>query len=229
MNNQRYNSFNQIHKGLRALLFDTSLKLQKADLSNPDSAAKAMQQVTEVLLLFEGHANGEDTYFNEPIEALEPTVGDLFMKEHEEDHRLGDLLSKLSKSWYSAESNEQRLSIGKELLYAFYEFTAFNLYHMNKEEHQLNEALWKHYSDQQIKQAEQELVRNVSPEKMPLYMRWMIRGINKKELVHWVREVKQFAPPQAYSLLERVAKEELTKDQFDSIWSQAGIATLAVL
>lgn len=59
----RYNSFNQVHKGLRAYLYDTALKLQQTDLADARAGESAMKQVEELLVLFESHAQNEDEFF----------------------------------------------------------------------------------------------------------------------------------------------------------------------
>lgn len=217
MKANRYNTFNQVHKGLRALLYDTAMKLQQTDLSNSDKAISAIEQVRETLYLFESHANGEDYYFNEPLEKSKPEVAQLFQKEHEEDHRLGNVISHLLESWAQAETHDARREAGKLLFYSFNEFIAFNLYHMNKEEIELNAALWVQYSDDEIRAIEQTLVQNIPPAKMEAYGKWMIRGLNDVEIAKWLGEVRDLAPAPVFTLLDQIAKTELPPSRYDDI------------
>lgn len=217
MNQPRYNTFNQIHKGLRVLLYETATHLQQADLSDPVSGADAVEQVNEVVYLFDSHAHGEDQFFNEPLEKIDPKVSQLFVKEHEEDHRLSLVLTDLISQWRAENTADGRANTGRNLLYAFNEFIAFNLYHMNKEEIELNGVLWKHYSDTQIKQVEQTLVQQIPPQKMAIYAKWMIRGINDEELFHWLNEVRMFAPMEVYNMLMGIGKEQLAETRFDTL------------
>jgi len=210
MNMLRYNSFNQIHKGLRAQLYETALKIQQTDMSDAEAASPVLAQIEEVLFLFESHAHGEDHYFNEPLEKTNPEVATLFEKEHEEDHRLANVLSGLIASSREATTTEARFEKARLLFYAFNEFIAFNLYHMNKEEIELNAVLWDRYSDSEIKAIEQRLVQNVPPPKMMQYAKWMIRGINNKELIHWLDEVRRFAPPPVFEMMISIAEKELS-------------------
>jgi hypothetical protein len=217
MNNTRYNSFNQIHKGLRVLLYETASKFQQTDMSDAELAAPVLTQLEEVLHLFESHAHGEDHFFNEPLEEINPSVATLFIKEHEEDHRLANLLIEKMDTYKAATSTEEKLERAKKLFYVFNEFIAFNLYHMNKEENELNAALWEQYSDQEIKSIEQTLVQSIPPQKMMRYAKWMIRGINNKELIHWLKEVKAFAPAPLFETLFAIAETELPADRFTEI------------
>lgn len=217
MNTTRHNSFNQIHKGLRAQLYDTALKIQQTDMSQSEAALPVIEQIEEVLYMFESHAHGEDHYFNEPLEKTNPEVATLFEKEHVEDHRLANVLSGLITSYKEAASIPERAEKGKHLFYAFNEFIAFNLYHMNKEEIELNAALWDRYTDSEIKSIEQTLVQSIPPQKMMKYAKWMIRGINNNELIHWLEEARTFAPPPVFEMLINSAKTELSPERFQVI------------
>lgn len=215
----RHNSFNLVHKGLRSFLYDTALKLQQADLSSEQSSS-VIDQIHQVLILFESHAHNEDTFFNEPLAKINPTVASLFIQEHEEDHRLSNVLSDLIESWRKTSSDEKRLEIGRHLFYAFNEFIAFNLYHMNKEEIQLNEVMWKEYSDVSIKATEQALVQSIPPEKMAVYAKWMLRGNNDADIIRWLTEVRDFAPAEVGMVLKSMASQELSAERYARIESE---------
>jgi hypothetical protein len=223
----RYNSFNQIHKGLRALLYDTAIKFQQTDLSNKTDGEKVLQQLELLLTLFESHAHNEDEFYNKPLEEVNPEVATLFEKEHDEDHRLGQVLSDLIAKWRKEDDASDRETTGRNLFYAFNEFIAFNLYHMNKEEIELNAVLWNEYSDDSIRATEQELVKRVPPQKMGLYAKWMIRGINDAELSKWLKEVKEFAPPEVFGMLIQLAASELPSFRYEKLKQSLDASAIA--
>lgn len=216
MNPDRYNSFNQIHKGLRAFLFDTANRLQQSDLSDHGSV-NVIDQIDLLVDSFEGHADHEDHFFNEPLEKIRPDVAHLFEKEHQEDHRLGIVLKNQLEDWRTANNPEERRTIGLHLFYTFHEFIAFNLYHMNKEEIMLNGVLWETYTDDQIRATEQALVQSVPPQKMMLTMKWMLRGINDVEVIGWMKGVQLHAPAQVYAILVSMAEQELEPSRWSRI------------
>lgn len=206
---KRYNSFNRVHKGLRAFLYDTALKIQQADLSNRESSQDVIEQLHAIINLFEVHAHHEDHFFNEPLEKVNPAVASLFESEHEEDHRLATVLRNQLEEWNTAGTNEARTKAGLHLFYSFNEFMAFNLYHMNKEEITLNQALWNVYSDEQIVATEQALVQSVSPKDMTVYIKWMIRGCSDPEIISWMTALREHAPAPVYDLVKSTATREL--------------------
>jgi hypothetical protein len=217
MNNSRYNSFNKIHKGLRAMLYETAQRLQQTNLSIREHGEKVIKQLEDVLYLFESHAHNEDHFYNEPLEKINPEIARIFEKEHEEDHRLAKVIHDLIEQWNNQTTDEDREKIGRNLFYTFNEFTAFNLYHMNKEELELNAALWKVYSDAEIKATEQSIVQQTPPQKMMMYAKWMIRGVNDNELIHWLGEVKAFAPTEVYAMVLSLAEKELPEERFRAV------------
>ncbi|MEI9911533.1 MAG: hypothetical protein WDO71_18900 [Bacteroidota bacterium] len=73
---QRYNIFLQVHKGLKALLYDTALKVQHTDFWNVEEAEDTIERINEVVSLFEKHAHSEDTYVFSVVEKYEPSVAD---------------------------------------------------------------------------------------------------------------------------------------------------------
>lgn len=225
MNNSRYNSFLLIHKGLRTFLYETSIQLQQADLSDPK--CDVIEQVEKVLFLFDGHAHGEDTFFNKPLMQLDAKISNMFMKEHEEDHRLSEVISDLVSQWRNASDKNTRVIAGRNLLYAFYEFVAFNLYHMNKEELELNPVLWSHYTDEEIKTTEHTMVQQIAPEKMIQYARWIIRGNNDEDLYQWLKGVQMFAPEVFVGLLD-IAKSELSSERVQKLGSRLGIVNTPI-
>ena len=213
MNTPRYNSFNQIHKGLRTFLYDTALLIQRTDLSHPEKGEEVMQQTEQLLSLFESHAHGEDHFFNEPLEKTDSQIAKMFEKEHEQDHWLGQVITDLILQWRNESTDEGRKITGRRLFYAFNEFIAFNLYHMNKEEIELNSVLWERYTDGEIKAIEQSLVAQVPPPKMAAYAKWMMRGMNDTELIHWFQEVREFAPAPMFGLLTGILRAELSVER----------------
>ncbi len=226
MNDSRYNSFLLIHKGLRTLLYETSTQLQQADLSDPQ--CDVVDQIEKVLYLFEGHAHGEDKFYNGPLMDKDARISSMFMKEHEEDHRLGEVMTDLVDQWRNSSDNNARAVTGRILLYAFYEFIAFNLYHMNKEELELNQVLWSHYTDEEIKATEHTMVQQIAPEKMIQYAKWIIRGNNDEDLYQWLKGVQMFAPAEVFKSLFAIAQTELNAERVQALGSRLGVDSVSV-
>jgi hypothetical protein len=206
---QRHNSFNLIHKGLRAMLYNTSLTLQQTFFADENEGEAALLKVEAVVSQFEQHAHHEDTFILPAIETFEPGLVDEFEKEHVKDIELGNKLKTLLNIFHSVESHEEKVNCGSCINKAFRDFMIFNLEHMAKEELEINRALWKHYTDGELLALNAKLVASIPAEEKMIASRWMLRAINKAEAIEWLKAVKQTAPAFVFQALFDMAETEL--------------------
>lgn len=205
----RYNIFNQVHKGLRVLLYETAIAIQQTDFHNREEAKVISAQLSEVVELFEKHADTEDSIVFPALQDYEPSVILVFEEEHEKDHVLGQKLKSLLFMLSQCLADEAKIQAGKEIQVAFVEFMVFNLNHMAKEETVINRLLWRYYTDEQLHALTQEIVSKVPQEAMAKNTRNMMRGLNNTEITGWLKEVKENAPPFVFAGLMTIAEREL--------------------
>ncbi len=218
MTQKRYNVFNQIHKGLRHLMYDTALRIQISDLSRPE-ANEVINSVSLVVDLFDEHAHHEDKFVLPMIEKHNPGLVADFEKDHELDHKLSEGLRELVASWKSATTQQERNTIGQGIFYAFNEFIAFNLYHMNREEDTLLATLWKHHTDEELMAASQAIVASIPPDILMLESKWMMRSMNNAEIAEWMTGIKHGAPAEVYAAYLQMAEQELPAERYHIIAS----------
>lgn len=211
---QRYNSFNLIHKGLRALLYHTGLQLQQTDFTVEDETENAINRIKEVIMLFEGHAHKEDQFILLAIAAYEPSVVAAFEAEHVEDNQLGEQLNICIEKLEISQSLLEKIVAGRELSETFVSFMVFNLKHMAKEEDILNRILWRYYSDDEIKKIGTDIAKSVEPWIQDFYATWMLRGINDSEARTWIKAVERGMPELVFKTLLQKAEQELPAKRF---------------
>lgn len=217
MNNNRFNPFNQVHKGLRASLYDSALALQHNDFANPEETARVFSKLDTVLEMFEGHADIEDHHFFPAVSNRIPEVIASLEAEHETDHELGERVREGMEKYRSANDLQSRLAAGFSLSLAFYEFTAFNLSHMNREETLVNEAIWATYTDDEIRKMVAQVVSSIPPHKNELHSRWMMKGMANHEIISWLKEVNAKAPEFVYTGLLGMAADVLPASRMNTI------------
>lgn len=203
---KRYDSFYQIHKGLRALLYETALLIQRADFTSKEESGEVTEQVHTVLALFEKHADSEDNQVFSAVKVYEPSVADAFEQEHVKDHALGEKLEAALFDLYAA---ADAAAAGRTLSRVFVEFMAFNLEHMAREEDVISKILWRYYTDAELHEMTLRIIANIPPEKLALYNKWMMRGLNNSEISGWLRDVKNNAPEFVFAELMKTAENEL--------------------
>src|SRR5690349_21841110 len=115
----RYNIFNQIHKGLRSLLYETALLIQQTDFLNKEESRIALNKVREVVDLFEKHAQTEDTYVLPTLAQYEPAVVNVFEEEHIKDHELSEKLLGFVYVLTQAQLDDTKVEMGSALSVAY--------------------------------------------------------------------------------------------------------------
>lgn len=213
----RFNIFNQIHKALRAMLYDTSLVLQQTNFGDLEEAETALEKVKQVVDMFDAHATHEDDFILPPIQHYEPSLVDAFEQEHEEDHALTEKLRGLLVVYKHAVKMEVKIETGRAILNSFIDFMIFNLEHMVKEETVLNKILWRYYTDEEIKEVNKKIIESISPGEMALASAWMMRGLSITEISTWLKAVEKNAPQQVFSQLFSLAEKELPNDRFRKV------------
>lgn len=214
---ERYNIFYQVHKGLRALLYETAQQLQQTDFDQVDESDELIASLSEVTALFEKHAETEDRYILEPLEALEPAVSSLFGHDHEKDHLLGQRINSLLVMLRHTAPANERNQIGSAIRAAYVEFLVFNLEHMASEESTLNNYLWKHFSDEQLHGITLQIISQMPADYMGRFNRVMMRGLSNSEIIAWLQAVRASAPQVVYESLLDTAARELAESRYQHI------------
>ena len=218
----RYNTFYQVHKALRAMLYETASELQRTDFDNEEEVTSLLANITTVVDVFDKHAYNEDHFVFPAVEQYEPSVVDSFGQEHVKDHELSTQLRTLINIYGSLKADEERIQLGSALRKAFVDFLAFNLVHMAKEEDIINNLLWRYYTDEQIRVIEKQIIAIQAPESTAVVWRWMLRGLSNTEIINWLKAVEKNAPEFAFHNLVTTAEKELPRDRFQHVVGELG-------
>ena len=213
----RFNVFNQIHKGLRAMLYDTALTLQQTHFDDPGQADVTAKKVRTAVDIFESHTAHEDHFILPAIQQYEPSLADLFAMEHIKNHSLSEKLADLLVVHNHAVKPKVKIEAGQAISQAFQEFMVYNLEHMSKEETVLNEILWRYYSDAEIESISKRIVRSLRHDEETVTTAWMMRGLSNTEITAWLKEVKNNAPDFIFQSLMQTAAEELDAQRWQLV------------
>jgi len=209
----RINIFNQIHKGLRALLYESSLLLQQTNFLDEQEMQTAVTRVTMVADLFADHAHHEDKFILQAIRQHEPSIVDAFEGEHAIDIKLTRALKNCLQALQMA-SPVVRPEMADVLYRTFVQFMVFNLEHMSKEEAILSKILWRYYSEEEILDIQKNILASLTPWSATNGSRWMMRGLNNAEIIGWLKSVEESAPEAAFQKLFAIAERELPERRF---------------
>src|SRR6478736_1857566 len=213
----RYNTFYQVHKALRAMLYETAAELQRTDFNSEEEVTSVLANITTVVDVFDKHAYNEDHFVFSAVEQYEPSVVDSFEQEHVRDHELSTQLRTLINIYGSLQTDDERIQLGSALRKAFVDFIAFNLVHMAKEEDIINNLLWRYYTDDQIRVIEKQIIAIQKPESTAVVWKWMLHGLSNREITNWLKVVEKNVPEFVFDKLVATAEKELSRDRFQHV------------
>ncbi|MEJ0104799.1 MAG: hemerythrin domain-containing protein [Bacteroidota bacterium] len=214
---QRYNIFNQIHKSLRVLLYDTATLISRTDFDDPSQYETINERLKEVMNSFDKHAAHENAMILPLLQEYEPGIVDAFEEDHKIDHALIQKLKGSLMALDHAVSPEAKKQLGVSLSHSFVEFMIFNLQHIAKEETVLNNLLWRYYSDEELVTVNKKLVATIPTEELNYSSIWMMKGLSNNEIIVWLRNAERNAPPHAFRSLFSTAEKELEQFRFRKI------------
>ncbi|ULQ53173.1 hemerythrin domain-containing protein [Flavihumibacter fluvii] len=214
---ERYNIFNQVHKGLRVLLYETATSLQQTDFFDIEATAATLSQLESTIELFEKHAATEDNFLFGALQRYEPSIIDAFTADHQEDAILGNRLRGLITALLHAVTTTDKQTIGASITAAFVDFMVFNLEHMAEEEDIINKILWQHYTDAELHGITARIVASIPPTSAKKFNTWMMRGLNNSEIITWLKNVRHNAPEFIYQDLLLTAMQELIPQRWKVI------------
>lgn len=214
---QRYNIFNQLHKGLQALLFDTAIMIQQTAFCQAAEGSFALEKLDMLLHLFSEHALLEDTHLLPALRPINEASIRALEKDHQGDRLASARLKGLMQAWEHAISGSDRLDVGCAIALAFRELLVNNLKHMARKEEVLNNILWAWFSDPEIFAMEQNIVAQIPREDLTVYSLWMIRGMNNHEIIAWLKAVEKTAVGPVFQVLFSMAENELSAIRWQKI------------
>lgn len=214
---ERYNIFNQVHKGLRFFLFDTAIQVQQTDFSMADEAVQVLGKIGEALYYFGQHAQYVEAFLFPFIKEYNPTLTGTFKQEYQSNAIQTQQLQGLMNVYYHAVSTEEKVAAGKPIGKAFTNFLVTNLDCMTREESLLNSVLWRYYNDVELLGLEKEIVARLSPKDLRILSKWIMRGMNNTEIIEWLRAIERTSITYIFRAFFASAENELPESRWQKI------------
>lgn len=202
---QRFAPYRSIHKGLRVLMFSTLQRAGALDASLAQDRAQIVEEVERLLATCADHLAHENRFFHEPLRLRAPRAVLPFHEDHLEHRDALDALGRLLLRLRDA-PEAQAPVLAYELFLRLSVFIGENLEHMAEEESTLTQALWEHFSDEEILAMETALQATLAPHEMAFYLGWMAQGMNASEITALLAGARPHLPPEAFAQLAGIAR-----------------------
>jgi hypothetical protein len=222
---ERLDLYTGVHKGLRGLMADTLIAVGKLDSENSAQFTHTVGRVAELLLFCRLHLEKENAFVHPAIEARRPGGSQAIADDHVHHvESLSALEADLQALERSAESARPRAAAALYRRLAL--FVAENFVHMHAEEAEHNALLWELYSDEELLALQRALVGSIPPPQKVMFLRWMVPCMTPPERLALLSEIRETAPPQAFTALLEAMRAHLSESE----WSRllAGLAPLGL-
>lgn len=218
---QRDQPYRFIHKALRTLLTQTLVTAGKLDADDAQDRLQLVEEIETVLGVCSDHLAHENRFFNEPLRQVAPRAVMPFLNDHEGHlESISQLRLRLQQV---RDAGTQAPALAYQLYLEYSDFVGENLAHMLEEESTLTQALWNHFSDEQLQTFTHALESTLSPEEKGFYLRWMARGLNVTELVMLLKGAQAAVPKPVFQELAMLVAQETGPHRWGRIARLLGI------
>lgn len=212
---RRLDMYVSVHKGLRNYMSDVLATVGRMDCSDAVEVAGAVTHVRGLLDICRRHLHHENQFIHPAMESRRPgsacaTAGDHVGHEKAIEVLEADLLE------VETSSGEVRATAGLNLYRRLALFVAENFEHMHKEEKENNAVLWATHTDEEIAAIQDALVASIPPEKMAIYLRWIIPAMTPADRAEMLSAMRLRVPDEAFvgvlaSVKSHLAERDWTK------------------
>lgn len=216
----RLDLYQPIHKGLRAFLGDTLVRLGAMDVGDPADRAATLAQVDGLLGLARLHAEFENRFLHPAIEARRPGATTRVAGEHVEHLASIEALQSEVAALRAEPCPERALRVYRH----FALFMAENLEHMHFEETVLNAALWATHDDDELERIHQALLAAVPAPEMTLVLRWMLPALDPGARAGVLAGMQTRMPPENFrDLLDQLVRRVLDENAWAKLTRALGL------
>ena len=151
-----------------------------------------------------------------------PGITKSFEENHEDDERLFDKMRELGTQIEAAGDNDQRVALGNQLYRIFNTYIGGYLGHLDREDTELEQALWDHFTNQEIAAIDQQLMGSVPPERMAVWVPVICNSWNASELTAILAGIKQGAPPEVFAGMLKMAEQATPPATWETVRQALG-------
>lgn len=195
---QRFNIYQGVHKGLRAFMADTLVRVGSTDYTDAQERQETADAVRAMLHICGEHLKHENHFLHTAMERRAPGSSAGCAQEHVEHVAHIDALSGCLRQALAA-SEPQQAAAWQRLYQLLSLFVADNFEHMLLEEREHNAVLWRHFSDEELIEIHDALLASVPADEMAHHFRWILPQLSHPERVAMMGGMRQGMPPEVFA------------------------------
>lgn len=216
---QRADVFVGVHKGLRRGLLALSNSLGNLDWSDAEEIKAVGAEFSNMIHFLREHAENENLVQMPPLEERSPGATRQMAEDHD---RLEKVIDRLEADWKKATASPDSHAEGYRLYRSFNRFLSDYLAHMDMEEGEVTETVYRHFTDPEIGAMVGKIVGRISPQDMAMMLRYILPGMNDAERGVFLLNLKAGAPPQVFTNVQGLAQAVLHPKDWQKLSAQLG-------
>ncbi len=197
MGEQRLEGYRPIHKAIRHMMYATAHSLGVADFEDEKGANAALASLESTISLLITHAGHEEKFVHPALEERAPGFIESFEKDHGSDERAYAQLRELSSEVASANGG-RKSELGNEIYDVYNQFVGTYLDHLYREEHELQQALWDNFTDEELGAIEGAVDASITPDVMGQFITLIGDSFIPGDLVSFIGAMKGGMPREMF-------------------------------
>lgn len=222
MSGPRLDLYTEVHKGLRAALFEVSRLTGQVDWGDTDRVEDLRQTWTGLVELLRAHVAHERDIVHPLLDLRLPGVAHALDADHELQEALLDDLELSLERLLDVNDQVLRQAMGLEFYRVISRFIGLYLPHLDREEAQIMPSLWEVAQPGELAQVLSMTIGSMSLELLLAYVDEMLPAMNHHERHAFLTELRHAAPLEVFEAVLDRAEEILPK----SAWSRLAKAML---
>jgi hypothetical protein len=218
------NMYTAIHKGLRNLLFTTSLSAGNTDWTNDDDLSGLQGRLDHLLHVLRLHVQNEETY-------VHPLLADRLVGVHrrlEEDHREQEaILDDLEGFSNRARKTDpaKRVQLGLEFYRVLNRFIALYLPHLDDEESRVMLSLNEAFAPEELLATYFEILRNQPEQDLLSDVDMMFPAMTDDEVIELLQGGPSWMSPTLMEKAGQRGEQAIGSDRWRRVMDRMGAAS----
>jgi len=220
---QRFDMYTTVHKGLRAFMADTLTAVGRVDPGDMVEVANGIARTRALIDICRDHLHHENRFIHPAMESRRPGSAVITAIDHVQHEEAFERLTGEVLAVERSSSTEERQRALLKLYRGLSIFVADNFIHMNVEEIYNNAAMWELYNDGELLAIYHDIVSAVAPEKMAVYLRWIIPSLSFPERVGMLGGMRRTMPDEVFGQILQIVEPALSRKDWAKLTSALGV------
>lgn len=224
--------FTPIHKGLRAMIYHLSGRLQTQDFADLPSTRTLITDLENdfavarsagcVLCVLSHHAVDEEVAIFPQVARVGNGLVTQLVEEHHDLTRRELALGKAGHELLAMDAADRRVEAGTRLNRSANELFGAYIAHMNREEAELVPLMREHFSNEQMAAMRGAIIAKMPPERLMAILGWMLPALNATELTELLTGLQRGAPPPLFQAVTNLCSSRVDPARWDLVKLRIG-------